>query len=176
MLQIRLDDATMQGLTVPVRADAPSIILVQESSTTTAGRDRQRGSDDRREPPARRQTGDCGRRSWRREAKGGMPQLNPVRFLAAADLAGDQLRPAADPDVEGGAAAGEFGHRGRGRSASRPISSSADRVKAEADNAKAAYEKTLADARAKAQAELAAATQAIQAEIRQARRRVHGRN
>ena len=40
----------------------------------------------------------------------------------------------------------------------------ADRVKADADKARAAYEKTLADARARAQAELAAATQAIQAE------------
>ena len=40
----------------------------------------------------------------------------------------------------------------------------AARDKADADKARAAYEKTLADARSRAQAELAAATQAIQAE------------
>lgn len=40
----------------------------------------------------------------------------------------------------------------------------ADRLKQEADHAKLAYEKTLTDARAKAQAELAAAAQTIQAE------------
>jgi F-type H+-transporting ATPase subunit b len=164
MLQLRLDDATLQELTGTGQGqEAPSIILVQESSTTTpkgsAGTDAATGTEAATDTHAETAAGDHGGA----ESKGGMPQLNPVdfspqliwlaiSFILLLILMWKVALPRVSSVIED-----------REKRIQADLEK-ADRVKADADRAKAAYEKTLADARAKAQAELAAATQAIQAE------------
>jgi F-type H+-transporting ATPase subunit b len=162
MLQLRLDDATLQGLTGTGQGqDAPSIILVQESSTTTegtAGAEVTAGTEAAAETHAETAAGDHGEK-----AKGGMPQLDPadfspqliwlaISFILLLILMWKVALPRVSSVIED-----------REKRIQVDLEK-ADRVKADADKAKAAYEKTLADARARAQAELAAATQAIQAE------------
>ena len=68
-----------------------------------------------------------------------------------AVLAGDHLRAALPPDVAGRAAARRRHHRGAQR-ADRGDLAEAQKLKDESDAAIAAYEKSLADARARAQA------------------------
>jgi F-type H+-transporting ATPase subunit b len=164
MLQLRLDDATLQGLTGTGQGqDAPSIILVQESSTTTtegtAGAEATTGTEAAGPTTTETAAGDHGGE----EAKGGMPQLNPsdfspqliwlaISFILLLILMWKVALPRVSSVIED-----------REKRIQADLEK-ADRVKADADKAKAAYEKTLADARARAQAELAAATQAIQAE------------
>ena len=164
MLQLRLDDATLHGLTGTGQGlDAPSIILVQESSTTTsegsAGTESAAGTEAATDTHAETAAGDHGGA----EAKGGMPQLNPadfspqliwlaISFILLLVLMWKVALPRVSTVIED-----------REKRIQADLEK-ADRVKADADKAKAAYEKTLADARAKAQAELAAATQAIQAD------------
>jgi len=163
MLQLRLDDATLHGLTGTGQGlDAPSIILVQESSTTTsegsAGTESAAGTEAVTDTHAETAAGDHGGA----EAKGGMPQLDPadfspqliwlaISFILLLVLMWKVALPRVSSVIED-----------REKRIQADLEK-ADRVKADADKAKAAYEKTLADARAKAQAELAAATQAIQA-------------
>ena len=164
MLQLRLDDATLHGLTGTGQGlDAPSIILVQESSTTTsegsAGTESAAGTEAVTDTHAETAAGDHGGA----EAKGGMPQLDPAdfspqliwlafSFILLLVLMWKVALPRVSSVIED-----------REKRIQADLEK-ADRVKADADKAKAAYEKTLADARAKAQAELAAATQAIQAD------------
>jgi len=164
MLQLRLDDATLHGLTGTGQGlDAPSIILVQESSTTTsegsAGTESAAGTEAATDTHAETAAGDHGGA----EAKGGMPQLDPadfspqliwlaISFILLLVLMWKVALPRVSSVIED-----------REKRIQADLEK-ADRVKADADKAKAAYEKTLADARAKAQAELAAATQAIQAD------------
>jgi F-type H+-transporting ATPase subunit b len=164
MLQLRLDDATLQGLTdIGQGQDVPSIILVQESSTTTtestAGAEATAGTDAAGATAAETAAADHGGE----HEKGGMPQLNPadfspqliwlaISFILLLVLMWKVALPRVSSVVED-----------REKRIQADLEK-ADRVKADADKAKAAYEKTLADARAKAQAELAAATQAIQAD------------
>jgi len=164
MLQLRLDDATLHGLTGTGQGlDAPSIILVQESSTTTsegsAGTESAAGTEAVTDTHAETAAGDHGGA----EAKGGMPQLDPadfspqliwlaISFILLLVLMWKVALPRVSSVIED-----------REKRIQADLEK-ADRVKADADKAKAAYEKTLADARAKAQAELAAATQAIQAD------------
>lgn len=163
MLQLRLDDATLQGLTDTGQGqDVPSIILVQESSTTTtegaAGAEATAGTEAAGATTTETAAGDHGEK-----AKGGMPQLNPsdfspqliwlaVSFILLLVLMWKVALPRVSSVIED-----------REKRIQADLEK-ADRVKADADKAKAAYEKTLADARARAQAELAAATQAIQAD------------
>jgi F-type H+-transporting ATPase subunit b len=169
MLQLRLDDATLQALTAAGQGrDAPSIILVQEYGTGepegTAGADaatdtEATGTEATAETHSETAAGDHGGA----EEKGGMPQLNPVdfppqliwlaiSFILLLFLMWKVALPRVGSIVEE-----------REKRIQADLEK-ADRVKADADKARTAYEKTLADARAKAQAELAAATQAIQAE------------
>lgn len=164
MLQLRLDDATLQGLTGTGQGqDAPSIILVQEYGTgepegTTAPEEEAAGTETATETHAETAAGDHGE-----EAKGGMPQLNPadfspqliwlaISFILLLILMWKVALPRVSSVIED-----------REKRIQADLEK-ADRVKADADKVKAAYEKTLADARTKAQAELAAATQAIQAD------------
>ncbi len=164
MLQLRLDDATLQGPTGTGRGqDAPFIILVQEYGTgepegTTAPEEAATGTEAAPETHAETAAGDHGE-----AAKGGMPQLNPadfspqliwlaISFILLLILMWKVALPRVSSVIED-----------REKRIQADLEK-ADRVKADADKAKAAYEKTLADARAKAQAELAAATQAIQAD------------
>jgi F-type H+-transporting ATPase subunit b len=164
MLQLRLDDATLQGLTGAGQGqDAPSIILVQEYGTgepegTPAAAETATGTETAAETHAETAAGDHGA-----EAKGGMPQLNPadfspqliwlaISFILLLVLMWKVALPRVSSVIED-----------REKRIQADLEK-ADRVKADADKARAAYEKTLADARARAQAELAAATQAIQAE------------
>jgi len=164
MLQLRLDDVTLQAVTESGHGqDAPSIILVQEYGTSepdgTAGSDATTGTEATAETHTETAAGDHGSE----EAKGGMPQLNPVdfspqliwlaiSFILLLFLMWKVALPRVSTVIED-----------REKRIQADLEK-ADRVKADADRARAAYEKTLADARAKAQAELAAATQAIQAE------------
>jgi F-type H+-transporting ATPase subunit b len=165
MLQLRLDDATLQGLTGTGQGqDAPSIILVQEYGTgepegTTAAEEATTGTEAATDTHAETAAGDHGGA----EAKGGMPQLDPadfspqliwlaISFILLLVLMWKVALPRVSSVIED-----------REKRIQADLEK-ADRVKADADKARAAYEKTLADARARAQAELAAATQAIQAE------------
>jgi F-type H+-transporting ATPase subunit b len=163
MLQLRLDEATLQGLTESGQGQhAPAIILVQEYGTTepegTAATEGTAGTEATADTHAETAAADHGG-----EEKGGMPQLNPVdfppqliwlaiSFILLLILMWKVALPRVGSIVEE-----------REKRIQADLEK-ADRVKADADKARAAYEKTLADARAKAQAELAAATQAIQAE------------
>ncbi len=165
MLQLRLDDATLQGLTGTGQGqDAPSIILVQEYGTgepegTTAAEEATAGTEADTDTHAETAASDHGGA----EAKGGMPQLDPadfspqliwlaISFILLLVLMWKVALPRVSSVIEE-----------REKRIQADLEK-ADRVKADADKARAAYEKTLADARARAQAELAAATQAIQAE------------
>src|SRR5262245_24459508 len=160
MLDLTLDQAAMQSLSVAVPEDAPIIILVQETTgesqegtgAATAGA---AAGGTQSETTAAEHGG---------EEKGGMPQLNPtdfspqliwlaISFVLLLILMSRVALPRVSSVVEL-----------REKRIQSDIER-ADRVKAEADGAKAVYEKTLADARTKAQSELAAATQSIQAEI-----------
>jgi F-type H+-transporting ATPase subunit b len=154
MLDLTLDQAAMQSLSVAVPGDAPIIILVQE---TTGESQEGAGTAATGETAGGTQTGTAA------AEKGGMPQLNPVdfppqliwlaiSFVLLLILMSRVALPKVSSVVEL-----------REKRIQSDIER-ADRVKAEADNAKAAYERMLTDARAKAQAELAAATQSIQAE------------
>jgi F-type H+-transporting ATPase subunit b len=164
MLQLRLDDATLQGLAGTGQGQgAPSIILVQEYGTgepegTTAAEEPTAGTEAATDTHAETAAGDHGT-----EAKGGMPQLDPadfspqliwlaISFILLLVLMWKVALPRVSSVIED-----------REKRIQADLEK-ADRVKADADKARAAYEKTLADARARAQAELAAATQAIQAE------------
>jgi F-type H+-transporting ATPase subunit b len=159
MLDLTLDQVAMQSLSVAVPADAPIIILVQETTgesqegtgVATAG---EAAGGTQTETTAADHGG---------EEKGGMPQLAPsdflpqliwlaISFVLLLILMSRVALPRVSSVVEL-----------REKRIQSDIER-ADRVKAEADGAKAVYEKTLADARAKAQAELAATTQSIQAE------------
>jgi F-type H+-transporting ATPase subunit b len=159
MLDLTLDQTAMQSLSVAVPADAPIIIMVQETTgegqegagATTSG---EAGGETHTGTEAAHEGG---------EEQGGMPQLNPtdfppqlvwlaISFILLLILMARVALPRVSSVVEM-----------REKRIQSDIER-ADRVKVEADNAKAVYEKMLADARAKAQAELAAATQSIQAE------------
>lgn len=165
MLQLRLDDATLQSLAGTGQGqDAPSITLVQEYGTsepegTTAAEEPTAGTEAATDTHAETAAGDHGGA----EAKGGMPQLDPadfspqliwlaISFILLLFLMWKVALPRVSSVIED-----------REKRIQADLEK-ADRVKADADRARAAYEKTLADARAKAQAELTAATQAIQAE------------
>lgn len=157
MQQLPLDQATLQGLTVTAPdGDSPIVILVQE--TTGEGEEGAAGTEAAGDTHTEAAAGDHG------EAKqSGMPQLSPadfppqliwlaISFILLLILMWKVALPRVGSVIEL-----------REKRIQADIER-ADRVKAEADNAKATYEKMLADARAKAQAELAAATQGIQAE------------
>ena len=157
MLQLTLDEATLQSLTVTgPDGDSPIVILVQE--TTGEGQEGAAGTEAAGDTHTETAAGDHGE-----AAKSGMPQLSPadfppqliwlaISFILLLILMWKVALPRVGSVLEL-----------REKRIQSDIER-ADRVKAEADNAKAAYEKMLADARAKAQAELTAATQTIQAE------------
>jgi F-type H+-transporting ATPase subunit b len=159
MLDLTLDQVAMQSLSVAVPGDAPIIILVQE---TTGESQEGTGAATTGGPAGGTQT-ETTAADHGGEEKGGMPQLAPsdfspqliwlaISFVLLLILMSRVALPRVSSVVEL-----------REKRIQSDIER-ADRVKAEADNAKAAYEKMLADARAKAQAELAAASQSIQAE------------
>lgn len=162
MQQLPLDQATLRGLTVTAPdGDSPIVILVQEYGTseeTATGAEAASDTEVTAETQQETAAADHG------EAKqSGMPQLAPadfppqliwlaISFILLLILMWKVALPRVGSVLEL-----------REKRIQADIER-ADRVKAEADNAKAAYEKMVADARAKAQAELAAATQGIQAE------------
>jgi len=156
MLELTLEEAALRGLTISdPDGNSPIVILVQE---TTSEGEEGAGTEAAGDTHTEAAAGDHG------EAKqSGMPQLSPADFppqliwLAISFILLLILMwKVALPRVGSVLVMRE--------SRIQSDIERADRVKAEADNAKAAYEKMLADARAKAQAELAAATQGIQAE------------
>ncbi|HEY7688899.1 MAG TPA: hypothetical protein VH835_09410 [Dongiaceae bacterium] len=153
LLQLPPDQAVLQGLNLTSPGGDSSVIIVVQETTGETQTGAEAAGDAHTET-----AGDHGA-----EEQGGMPQLNPadfspqlvwlaITFILLLVLMSRLALPKVASVVEM-----------REKRIESDIAR-ADRVKAEADNAKAAYEKILADARAKAQAAMTAATQAIQAE------------
>jgi F-type H+-transporting ATPase subunit b len=148
MRQFGLDEAALRAA---AEGGAPAIVLVQE--TVVEGAD---AAGDAHGETAAAGHGEA-------EKKGGMPQLDfadfspqlvwlVISFVLLLILMSRVALPRISAVVEDR------------EQRIRSDIDRADRVKVEADESRAAYEKTLADARVKAQAELSAATQSIQAE------------